>query len=120
MTRISRHVFAIATASVLFAAPAAFAETSLILPPYDGSAPAPKVDTQSQALAALQARGVADVNRLGKVGDYWESDGIVGGQPVVAYVFDNGAVEVKSSTPAALQSAALPRVGLPEQTAELP
>lgn len=119
MTRISRHVFAFATAAAVLAGPAAFAQTSLILPPYDGGT-APKIDTPSQALAALRAHGVADVNRLGKVGDYWESDGIVAGQPVVAYVFDNGAVEVKGSTPAAVQSAALPRIGLPEQTAELP
>lgn len=118
MPRISRPVFAVATAAVLLVAPAVFAQTSLILPPYDGGT-ALKIATASEALAALQARGVADVRRLGQVGDYWESDGRLAGEPVVAYVFDDGAVEVKPSAPGALRSAALPRIA-PEQSAELP
>jgi hypothetical protein len=117
MTRILRNVLAAAAMTV--AAGPAFAQASLILPPYNGD-PSPKVATESDALTALHQRGIADVQRLGKVGDYWESDGRLNGRPIVAYVFDSGAIEIKASTPDAVQSAALPPVNMPEQSAELP
>jgi len=101
MTWYSRTVIA---AAVALAAPAAFAQTSLILPPYDGGTP-PAIATQGQALAALSHRGVADVRCLALVGDYWEGAGMLGGKPVVAYVFDNGALEIHPASPGALMQA---------------
>lgn len=117
MTRILRNV--LMTAAVVAVAAPAFAQANLILPPYNGD-PSPKIATESDALTALHHRGVADVQRLGKVGDYWESDGRLNGRPIVAYVFDSGAIEIKPSTPDAIQSAALPPINTLEQSAELP
>jgi hypothetical protein len=117
MTRILRNMMVAAAMTV--AAGPAFAQTNLVLPPYNGD-PAPKVATESDALTALNQRGVADVQRLGKVGDYWESDGVLNGRPIIAYVFDSGAIEIKPSAPDAAQSAALPPINMPEQSAELP
>lgn len=102
-----------------FLATPVLAQTSLILPPYNGD-PSPKIATEAQALHALQRRGVARVRHIGKVGDYWESDGMLNGKPVVAYVFDSGAIEIKPAAPDTLQSAALPPVDVQEQSAELP
>lgn len=109
MKGMSPVAFALAVA--VFAAPAV-AQTSLILPPYDGS-PAPKIATEQQALAALQAHGVVDVQRLGRVGDYWEGAGLERGRPVVAYVFTSGAIETRQASPDQLHQAlrALPPAG---------
>jgi hypothetical protein len=117
MTRMLRNV--LAAAALVAATGPAFAQTNLILPPYNGD-PTPKIATEGAALAALHQRGVVDVRRLGKVGDYWESDGRLNGGPIVAYVFDSGAIEIKPSAQGAIQSAALPPVDAPEQSAELP
>ena len=100
------------------AAPMAFAQT-LVLPPYGGG-PTPKIATEGDALQALHRQGVVRISRIGHVGNYWESDGMLNGRPVVGYAFDNGAVETKPASPGAIQSAALPPVGSPEQSAQLP
>jgi len=98
--------------SAVFVAPQFARADELILPPYDGSAPPPKVATDAQALAVLHHRGIGRVSNLGRVGDYWESDGTRAGEPVIAYVFNDGALQIQ---PAArgervpLQSAQLPR-----------
>ena len=120
MTHRLRNALIVAAGIAVLAAPAAFAQTILVLPPYNGD-PAPKIATEAQALDALHQRGVANVGRIGKVGDYWESDGVLNGKPIVAYVFGNGGVDIKPSTATApVQAAALPPVGVPEQSAELP
>lgn len=107
-------------ALLAMAAAPAFAQTKLVLPAHDGSAPTPKIATEGDALQALHRRGVTQIGRIGHVGDYWESDGILNGRPIVGYAFDNGAVEIKRAGPGEIQSAALPPVGPPEQSAELP
>jgi hypothetical protein len=71
----------------------------LVLPPYDGSAPPAKVATDGQALALLRQRGIAGVNRFGRVGDYWEGEGRLAGKPVIAYVFADGALQIQSAAP---------------------
>ncbi|HLI21724.1 MAG TPA: hypothetical protein VKV32_11430 [Stellaceae bacterium] len=110
-----------ALAALLAAAAApAFAQATLILPPYDGSGPTPRIATEGQAIDALHQKGVVRISRIGHVGDYWESDGMLDGRPVVGYVFDNGAVETKQASPGELQSAALPPLGPAEQSAQLP
>jgi hypothetical protein len=67
----------------------------IILPPYDGSAPPAKVATDAQALDALHQRGIAHVSGFGRVGDYWISEGILAGKPVIAYVFNTGALQIQ-------------------------
>lgn len=115
MNKISAGALALLGA---FVATPVLAQTSLILPPYDGGSP-PKIATQAQAIGVLQQRGIADIRHIGKVGDYWESDGVLRNKPIVAYVFDSGAIEIKPAAPEA-QSAALPPVDAREQSAELP
>jgi hypothetical protein len=102
-----------------FVATPVLAQTNLVLPPYNGD-PSPKVATEAQAVGALRQRGIVGIRHIGKVGDYWESDGILNDKPIVAYVFDSGAIEIKPGAPEALQSAALPPVDTREQSAELP
>jgi len=71
----------------------------ILLPPYDGSTPPAKVATDGQALVALHQRGIARISRLGRVGDYWEGQGILGGKPVIAYVFSDGALQIQPAAP---------------------
>jgi hypothetical protein len=105
-------IFAPALGAVL-AAPLLARADELILPPYDGSAPPPKVATDAQALAVLHHRGIARVSNFGRVGDYWESDGTLAGKPVIAYVFTDGALEIQPAAPGE-------RVPAPPQSAQLP
>lgn len=78
-------------------------QTRLLLPPY-GSDTA-KIASEGQARAALAGDGVTDLRGLGQVGDYWEGEGLRHGQPVVAYLFDNGAVEIKHYPPGEIRQA---------------
>lgn len=83
----------------------------VLLPPYDGSAPSAKVATDDQALAALHQRGIARVSSFGRVGDYWEGEGMLAGKPVIAYVFTDGALQIQPASPGErvrTQSAELP------------
>ncbi|HEX4195526.1 MAG TPA: hypothetical protein VHY80_20625 [Stellaceae bacterium] len=92
------------------AAPA-LVQADVLLPPYDGSQPPAKIATDSEALAALHHGGVARVTTLGRVGDYWESNGFLKGKPVIAYVFSDGALNIQPASPGErvrVQSAELP------------
>ena len=103
-------IFATALSAVVIAPVLAQAD-DLILPPYDGSAPPAKIATDGQALAVLHQRGVGHVSGLGRVGDYWEGEGMLAGKPVIAYVFTSGALEIQPAAPGErvrTQSAALP------------
>jgi hypothetical protein len=108
----SRYGLIVATAlSAIVVAPVLAQAEDTLLPPYDGSAPPAKVATDAQALAALRQRGIARVSGFGRVGDYWESEGMLAGKPVIAYVFTNGALEIQPAAPGdriRTQSAELP------------
>lgn len=102
-------IFATALSAAM-AAPILAQADEVLLPPYDGSAPA-KVATDAQALAVLHQRGIARVNSLGRVGDYWEGEGMLAGKPVIAYVYGDGALQVQPAAPGERvrsQSAQLP------------
>ena len=97
--------------SAVVAAPMLASAADTLLPPYDGSAPAAKVATDSEALAILHQRGMARVSSLGRVGDYWEGEGMLAGKPVIAYVFSDGALRIQPAAPGdriRTQSAELP------------
>ena len=107
----SRYGLIVALALGASVAAPALARADLLLPPYDGSQPLAKIATASQALAALHHGGVARVSSLGRVGDYWESDGLLKGKPVIAYVFSDGRLKIQPASPGErvpLQSAELP------------
>jgi hypothetical protein len=112
---MSNRLYRVLAPAALVAAIAipAFAQSALILPPYDGSGPMPKIATEDQALATLRARGLTHIAGLGLVGDYWEGEGVLRGRPVVAYLFGNGALEVKPAQPGE-------HVPVPVQSAEAP
>lgn len=104
----------LALAAALACAAPALAQTALIIPPYDPAGPSAKIATDDQALAAMRAHGVTQVQRLGLVGDYWEGEGLLDGRYVVAYIFDNGAFEARPTVPGEhvpvpIQSAQTPR-----------
>jgi hypothetical protein len=109
---MSRFGLIFATAlSAAVVAPTFAQADDLILPPYDGSAPPAKVATDAQALDALHQRGVTRVSGLGRVGDYWVSQGILAGKPVNAYIFTDGALQIQPATPGdrvRVQSAQMP------------
>ena len=111
MTNLSRRALAalglVLAAAPAFAAAPALARTAIVIPP----PPQPKIATESAALAALRHDGIRKVERLGRVGDYWESEGLLDGRPVVAYLYADGALEVQPATATALLQAfgALPR-----------
>ena len=100
--------FALTFATLLAAAPSAFAQSdfavNLMAPPFNQPAP-PKVTNDAQALAALHRRGVHEIGRLGQVGDYLEGEGRLQSKPVLAYVYENGATEVRPADPGALRQA---------------
>lgn len=103
-------IFATALSAVVVAPIMARAD-QVLLPPYDGGAPPAKVATDAQALAVLHQRGIARVSSLGRVGDYWEGEGLLAGKPVIAYVFTSGALQIQPATPGdrvRTQSAELP------------
>jgi hypothetical protein len=106
MKRMS--AFALALGAAAFWAPAAVAQNDLTVdlmaPPFAGP-PAPAIVTDDQALAALHQRGVAAVRRLGRVGDYWEGEGLLGGRPVLAYVFEDGATATRPAAPSDVRQA---------------
>lgn len=110
MTSRFRLIFVTALGAALM--PATFARAAdQILPPYDGSAPPAKVATDEQAAAVLHKRGIAHVSSLGRVGDYWEGEGLLAGKPVIAYVFADGALRIEPAAPGdrvRTQSAQLP------------
>jgi len=96
---------AVATAPVLAQA------ADILPPPYDGSTPPAKIATDAQALSVLHQRGIAHVSSLGRVGDYWEGEGLLAGRPVIAYVFADGALKIQPAAPGdriRTQSAQLP------------
>ncbi|HEV8015925.1 MAG TPA: hypothetical protein VGP48_10350 [Stellaceae bacterium] len=111
MIRFSRLMLA-AVAVAGLAAPA-LAQSTVIPPPYDGNSAPSVIVTEDQALNTLRARGVTHIERLAQVGDYWEGEGVVNGRRVVAYLFGNGALEVKAAAPG-------DRVPVPEQSAAAP
>jgi hypothetical protein len=99
------------TLSTAVAVPVLAPAADILSPPYDGSAAAAKVATDEQALAVLHQRGIARVRSLGRVGDYWEGEGLLAGKPVVAYVFTDGALQIQPAAPGErirTQSAELP------------
>lgn len=96
---MSRFELVFATALSAVVAPLFAQAADIILPPYDGSAPPARVATDAQALATLQQRGVTRVSGFGRVGDYWVSQGMLAGKPVVAYVFTNGALQIQPAAP---------------------
>lgn len=103
-------IFATALSAVVVAPMFAQAD-ELLLPPYDGSTPSAKVLTDAQALALLHHRGMARVSSFGRVGDYWEGEGMLAGKPVIAYVFGDGALRIQPAAPGdrvRTQSAELP------------
>lgn len=55
----------------------------------------PRIATEAEARRALLRHGLADVTALGPVGDYWEANARAHGEPVVAYLFDDGTVWIK-------------------------
>ncbi len=105
MKRMSALVLGLS--GLLLAAPA-FAQgdrvVNLMAPPFNVPPPA-KVVRSDQALAALHHSGLRDVRRLGRVGDYWEGEGMLRGKATLAFVFENGAVTLKPATAAALRQA---------------
>jgi hypothetical protein len=110
MTSRFRLIFATALSAALIVPVLAQAD-QVLLPPYDGSAPPTKVATDAQAIAALHQRGVARVSSLGRVGDYWEGEGMLAGKPVIVYVFSDGALQIQPAAPGErvrTQSAQLP------------
>lgn len=103
-------IFATALGAIV-GAPAFAQAADVLLPPYDGSASPDKVATDAQALAVLQQRGITRVSSFGRVGDYWESAGLLAGKPIVAYVFTDGALQIQP---------AVPGERVPTQSAQLP
>jgi hypothetical protein len=91
-------IFATALGAVVVA-PIFAQAADVLLPPYDGSAPTAKVATDEQALDALHQGGIARVSNLGRVGDYWVSQGMLAGKPVIAYVFTDGALQIQPAAP---------------------
>jgi hypothetical protein len=99
------------TLSAAIVAPILARAADILPPPYDGSAPPAKIATDAQALSVLHQRGVAHVSSLGRVGDYWEGEGLLAGRPVIAYVFVDGALTIHPAAPGdriRTQSAELP------------
>ena len=97
--------------SAAFVAPV-LAQAADVLPPPYGDAQPPKVATDAQALAALHQRGIARVSSFGRVGDYWEGQGMLAGKPVVGYVFADGALQIQPTAPGErvrMQSAQAPQ-----------
>ena len=102
MKRMSALVLGLS--GILLAAPA-FAQRDLVInlmaPPFDVPPP-PQVSSDGQALAALHRLGLQDVRRLGRVGDYWESEGRLRGKPTLAFVYQNGPVTLQPASAASL------------------
>jgi hypothetical protein len=107
----SRYGLILALTLGVRAAVPTLAQADVLLPPYDGSAPPAKIATDDQALATLHQHGIARVSGLGRVGDYWEGEGLLKGKPVIAYVFNDGALKVEPIRPGDR---------IPVQAAELP
>jgi hypothetical protein len=109
----SRFGLIFATAlSAIVVAPMFAQAANVLLPPYDGGTPQAKVATDAQALAALHQRGIVRVSSFGRVGDYWEGEGLLAGKPVIAYVFSDGALQIQPAAPGErvrAQSAELPK-----------
>ncbi len=57
-------------------------------------APAPAIATEAQARLSLARHGLTDITQIGPVGDYWEANARDRGQPVIAYLFDNGTLRL--------------------------
>jgi hypothetical protein len=90
-------VFATALGAVVIAP--MLTQAADVLPPPYGDVQQPKVATDAQALATLHQRGIARVSGFGRVGDYWEGEGMLAGKPVVAYVFADGALQIQAAGP---------------------
>ena len=98
MRRVLATSIAVAALAIAAASPA-FAQSgnvvNLMAPPFHDPPP-PLVNNEAQARLALGHHGVTQLQRLGRVGDYWASVGVYGGRPVLAYVFvDDGAVQIQ-------------------------
>src|ERR1700683_554723 len=65
--------------------------------------PGPSIATEAQARLALSRHGLTDVTPNGPVGDYWEANARDHGQPVVAYLFDNGTLRLDRHPKATVQ-----------------
>jgi hypothetical protein len=108
----SRFGLIFATAlSAIVVTPMLAQAADTILPPYDGSASPAKVATDAQALDALHQRGLTRVSGFGRVGDYWVSQGMLAGKPVIAYIFADGALQIRPAMPGdrvRVQSAQMP------------
>ena len=94
MKRIVGMAFGAAALSA-FSLPV-LAQTQLVIPP--PGAPGVIAD-ENQARAALSRDGVRDLGQVALVGDYWEGQGVVNGQPVTAYLFSNGGFETQPALP---------------------
>ncbi len=90
-------VFATALGAIVVA-PMLTQAADVLPPPYGDAQPA-KVATDAQALATLHQRGIARVSSFGRVGDYWEGQGMLAGKPVVAYIFGDGALQIQPAAP---------------------
>jgi hypothetical protein len=58
------------------------------------TAGAPRITTDAEARRVMMQHGLAQVAQLGRVGDYFEANARLGGQPVVAYLFDDGTLRI--------------------------
>ena len=108
MTSRFGRIFATALSAVLVA-PVFAQAADVLLPPYDGSQPLAEVVTDDEALAVLHRHGIAQVSTLGRVGDYWEGEGMLKGKPVIAYVFTDGALKNSVGEPGRSRSRAIGR-----------
>jgi len=106
MKRIGFSVIAFAAASVL-ALPVAAQGVA----PLSSCRVGGRVETENGALAVLHRCGVNSVAGLGRVGDYWEGEGLLRGKPVVAYLYDEGTLSLQRYPTKQLMAAfgALPR-----------
>jgi hypothetical protein len=73
----SRYGLILALALAARAAAPALARADVLLPPYDGSQQSAAIVTDDEALTALHRHGVTQISTLGRVGDYWEGEGLV-------------------------------------------
>lgn len=59
----------------------------------------PAIATAGAARDALRRHGMAAIRGLGRIGDYWEAEGLRRGRPVVGYAYRDGEVSIRGATP---------------------